>query len=260
VGSREKDRFLSGTFKEENVPQSKLDHVANAQPQDGCWQGLYKIGAVAALISVVIIPLTIVAFFIWPPFPDDILVVIQEDWLAGLMGLDFMYLLGNVFSIPFFLVLYVTLKEVDESWALVALTLGLLGLVCLVPSRPIPEMFVLSDQYAAAATDAERATCQAAGEAILALFHGMAYHVHYIVGSASLLISSFLMLRSNTFSKATAYVGVVTNVVVFGLYVPEVGTYISLLSVVGYVIWYILIARRLFQLGWGVSQEMEGRL
>ena len=241
------------------MSQSQVDHVANAQPEDGRWQGLYKIGAVAALISVVIIPLSIVAFFIWPPFPDDILVVIQEDWLAGLMGLDFMYLLSNVFAIPFFLVLYVTLKEVNESWALIALAIGLVGLICLVPARPIPEMFVLSDQYAAAATEAERATYLVAGESMLTHFHGMAYHVHYILGSASLLISSFLMLRSDTFSKATAYVGVVTNVVVFGLYVPEVGVYISLLSVVGYLIWYILIARRLFQLGWGVSQEMEGR-
>jgi len=110
------------------VSQSQLDHAANAQPEDGRWQGLYKIGAVAALISVVIIPLSIVAFFIWPPFPDNILVVIQEDRLAGLMSLDFMYLLGNFFAIPFFLVLYVTLKEVNESWALIALTLGLLGL------------------------------------------------------------------------------------------------------------------------------------
>jgi hypothetical protein len=114
-------------------------------------------------------------------------------------------------------------------------------------------MFALSDQYAAAATDAERAIFQAAGEAMLALFYGMAYHAHYVLGSASLLISSSLMLRSHTFSKATAYVGIVTNIVVFGLYVPEVGVYISLLSVVGYVIWYILIARRLVQLGWGAS-------
>jgi hypothetical protein len=241
------------------MSQSQLDHAANPQPEDSRWQGLYKIGAMAALISVVIIPLSIVAFFIWPPFPDDILVVIQQDKLAGLMSLDFMYLLSNAFVIPFFLVLYVTLKEVNESWALMALAMGLIGLICLVPSRPIPEMFALSDQYAATTTDAQRAIYQAAGEAILALFYGMAYHVHYILGSASLLISSFLMLRSEPFSKATAYVGVVTNVVVFGLYVPEVGTYISLLSVVGYVIWYILIARRLFQFGWSVSQEMEGR-
>jgi hypothetical protein len=227
-----------------------LDRAANAQLGDSSWRSLYRIGAVAAVISVLVIPLSIAAFFVWPPWPDNILVVIQDDWLAGLMGLDFMYLFSNVFAIPFFLVLYVTLKEVSEGWALVALTLGLLGLVCLVPARPIPEMFALSDQYVAAATDAERAVYQATGQAMLAHFHGMAYHAHYVLGSASLLISSFLMLRSEMFRKATAYVGIVTNIVVFGFYVPEVGVWISLLSVLGYLIWYILIARRLIRLGW----------
>jgi hypothetical protein len=230
---------------------SRQGPVGDVQPGQGRWRSLYMIGAVAALLSIVIIPLSIVAFFIWPLWPENILLAIQEDWLAGLMGLDFMYLLSNVLAIPFFLVLYVTLKEVDDGWALVALTLGLLGLACLVPSRPILEMFTLSDQYAAAATDAERAVYHAAGEAVLAHFHGMAYHAHYVLGSASLLISSFLMLRSDTFSRATAYVGIVSNIVVFGLYVPEVGVYISMLSVVGYFLWYVLIARRLFQLGWG---------
>jgi hypothetical protein len=62
------------------------------------------------------------------------------------------------------------------------------------------------------------------------------------------------MLRSDAFSRATAYVGIVTNIVVFGFYVPEIGVWISMLSVVGYLVWYILIARKLIQLGWGGSQ------
>jgi hypothetical protein len=237
------------------MSQSESDLAANAQPGVGRWRSLYRIGAVAAVISIVVIPLSIVTLFVWPLWPDNILAVIQEDWLAGLMGLDFGYLFSNVFAVPFFLVLYVTLKEVDDSWALLAVTLGLVGLVCLVPARPIPEMFAVSDRWAAAATEAERAIYQANGEAMLTHFHGMAYHAHYILGSASLLISSILMLRSATFKKATAYVGIVTNIVVFGLYVPEVGVWISMLSVVGYLIWYILIARKLFRLGWGGLQK-----
>jgi hypothetical protein len=239
------------------VSQVEPDGAANAQAGDGRWRSLYRIGAVAAVISVLVIPLSVIAFFLWPLWPDNILAVIQEDWLSGLMGLDFGYLLSNVFAIPFFLVLYVTLKEIDEGWALIALTMGLVGLVCLVPARPIPEMFALSDQYAAATAEAERSAYLAAGEAMLTHFHGMAYHAHYILGSASLLISSLLMLRGNTFSRTTAYVGIVTNIIVFGLYVPEIGVWISMLSVVGYLIWYILIARRLIRLGWGGSQ-MEG--
>jgi len=237
------------------MSQLELNQVPDAETADSRWHWLYKIGGAAALISVVVIPISIVAYFVWPPFPDDILVVIQEDRLAGLMSLDFLYLLGNFFAIPLFLVLYVTLKRVSESFSAIALALGFVGLLSLVPSRPILEMFAISNQYAAATTDAQRAIYLAAGEAVLALFHGTAFNVHYLLGSASLLISSFLMLRSDIFGKRTAYVGIVTNIVVFGLYVPKIGVYISLLSVVGYLIWYILIARRLFQLGRGVSKE-----
>jgi hypothetical protein len=122
-----------------------------------------------------------------------------------------------------------------------------LGLVCLVLSRPILEMLTLSDQYAAAATDAQRAMYLAAGEATLTLFHGTAFNAHYILGSASLLTSSFLMLRSEILGKRTAYVGIVTNIVVFGLYVPQIDVYLSQLSVVGCFVWYLLITRRLLQ-------------
>jgi hypothetical protein len=237
------------------MSQLEPNQVLDAETADARWHCLYKIGGVAALVSVVIIPLSIVAYFVWPPFPDDILVVIQEDRLAGLMSLDFLYLLSHFFAIPLFLVLYVTLKRVSESFSAIALALGFVGLLSLVPSRPILEMFAISNQYAAATTDAQRAIYLAAGEAVLALFHGTAFNVHYLLGSASLLISSFLMLRSDIFGKRTAYVGIVTNIVVFGLYVPKIGSYISLLSVVGYLIWYILIARRLFQLGRGISKE-----
>ncbi len=205
------------------------------------------------MISAVIIPVSIIAFFIWPLFPGpaiDMFTLIQKDRLAGLMSLDFLYLAANFFAIPIFLALYVTLKRSSQSFSAIALALGFIGLVSLIPARPISEMFSLSDQYAAATTDAQRTQILAAGEAILALFHGTAFQTHYILGSASFLISSVVMLRSNIFGKATAYVGIITNVLVFGLFVPVIGTFLSLLSVFPFLtIWFILIARRLFQLG-----------
>jgi hypothetical protein len=233
------------------MSQSRSDRAADAQAGHSRWRSLYRMGAVAALLSLLIIPLSVLTFFIWPLFPDNILDVIQESWLAGIMSLDAGYLAGNLFVLPFFLVLYVTLREVDEGWALVALVLGLMGLLCLPIARPIPEMFAISEKYAAASTEAERAIYQATGHGMLSHFHGMAYHTHYILGSLSLLISSVLMLRSTMYGKALAWVGVVTNVVVFGLYVPVVGTYISMFSVLGYVIWCVMLGLRLYRLGWG---------
>ncbi len=230
-----------------------MQQTARVETTDSAWRSLYRIAAVAVLISVVLIPLSMVAYFLWPPFPEDVLAVIQENRLAGLMSLDFMYLASSLVAIPLFPALYATLRRVNHGLAALALAMGLVGLVCLVPARPILEMFTISDQYAAATTDAQRAIYLAAGEAISSMFYGTAYNVHYILGSASMLISSFLMLRSSVFGRGTAYVGIATNIVVFGLYVPIIGVYLSLLSVLGYFVWYILLARRFFRLGWGVS-------
>ena len=212
------------------------------------WKDLYNIAGVAAFITALIIPISIAAFFIWPPFPDDIFGVIQASRLAGLMSLDFLYLLGNVFAIPVLLVLYITLRRSNESLSLLALVLGLIGLIALIQARPVIEVMALSDQYAAATSEAERTIIMAAKEAVLAQFRGTAFGAHYILGSLALLIFSFVMLRSTVFSKAAAYVGIVTNVVVFGYYVPVVGVYISLVSVLGYLIWWIMLGLRFFRL------------
>jgi hypothetical protein len=221
---------------------------SGVETTDSGWNDLYKVGGVAALITVVLMPISIIAYFVWPVFPDDIFTVIQNDRLAGIMSLDFLYLVSTLFAIPVFLALYVTLKRANASFSAIALALGFIGLVSLIPARPVFEMLALSDRYAAATTDAQRALFMAAGEATLARFRGTAFNAHYVLGPASLLISSLIMLRSDIFGKTTAYVGIVSNVVVFGLYVPVIGVYLSMLSVAGYLVWYILIARRLFRL------------
>jgi hypothetical protein len=46
------------------VSEPKTDRAANAQLADSRWHSLYRIGAVAAVISVVVIPLTTIAFFV----------------------------------------------------------------------------------------------------------------------------------------------------------------------------------------------------
>jgi hypothetical protein len=240
------------------MSQSKPNQVPDAETADSRWHGLYKVGGAAALISVVLIPITIMAYIAWPTPSTaiDSFTLFQNNRLAGLMSLDLMYLASNVLAIPVLLALYVALRRASESFMAIATALGFVGIVALFASRPAFDMLYLSDQYAAATTDAQRAMFLAAGEAMLAIFNGTAFQMHYILGSVALLMSSVVMLRSSIFSKATAYVGMIANVLVFGLYVPKIGIYLSILSVMPfYVIWYILIARRLLQLGRGVSKE-----
>ena len=207
------------------------------------YKGLIRLSGICAIISAVLIPISIIAFFIWPLYPKDIFTVIQNDRIAGLMGLDLLYLVGTFLSIPIFLTFYVTLKQTSESFSLLAVVLGFIGLVALFSARPIVEMVVLSDKYAAATTEIQRAELQSAGTAMMAHFRGTTFNIHYVLGTTSLLISSLIMLRSNFYSKTIAYTGIVTNVLVFTYYVPTIGLYLSVISVIGYMVWWLMIGK-----------------
>ncbi|MGA7933037.1 MAG: hypothetical protein WCA35_05775 [Kovacikia sp.] len=87
-----------------------------------------------------------------------------------------------------------------------------------------------------------------AGQTMLVIWQGTAFDVSYILRAIALLIASIVMLRSQMFSKAIAYVGILTSVLMF---VPPsagaIGMVLSLLSLASLVIWLPLVARRLFQ-------------
>ncbi len=223
--------------------------VETADPR---WNWLYKLGGAAALIMVVLIPIQIVVFIASPP-PSavaDYFTLFQNNRLLGLLDLDLLLIVDNVLAIALYLAFYVALRRASESFMAIATTLGLISIVLYLASREATfTMLPLSDQYAAATTDAQRAVFLAAGQAMLAIYNGAAFHVSYVLGAAALTIISVVTLRSELFSKATAYLGIVANVLAFGLYVPVVGVFVSIFSVFFLWIWDILIARRLFQLG-----------
>jgi hypothetical protein len=216
------------------------------------WKGLYKMGGISILISLILIPVSIIVYIAWP-MPHtavEAFALFQESPIVGVLSLDLLYLLGNIVAIPTFLALYISLRRSAESAMLLAVTLGLVGIAALFSARPILEIYSVSRQFAAAATEIQRATYLAVGDALLSHLDGTAFQSHYFLGSAALLIISLVMLRSRIFSKATAVTGILANVLVFGLYVPKIGILLSILSVFPFLtIWYVLIARRLFQLG-----------
>jgi hypothetical protein len=223
---------------------------------DPRWKDLYRLAGIAAVISEIIILLGFVTYFIWPFSPgvkpvEEILSFLQTDRLGGLISLDIFLFVGNLFSLMLFLAFYVSLKEVNESYALIAVALGLIGLVLLIPSRPISELFTLSRLYSAAASEADKARYLAASETFLALFNGTNWFMNTLLGGISLLINSLLMLRSTRYSKVTAYVGIFTNAVVCGFFLPGIGIFLLFLSLPGYMVWYFLLARRFFQLARG---------
>ena len=156
--------------------QNQSMNIEAAKPR---WKELYKIGAIAAIVSEIVLIIGIVAVFIYPYAPgnkstESIFLLLQNDKLGGLISLDLHLVLGNLFGIILFLALYVSLKQVNESYALIALVLGLIADLLIIPARPISELFTLSGLYAGATTAAAKSQYLAAGDALLLLFNGLA--------------------------------------------------------------------------------------
>jgi hypothetical protein len=80
--------------------------------------------------------------------------------------------------------------------------------------------------------------------------------VSYVVGQIAGILIGLVMLRSDRFGRAIPYTLMVGNVVGFGLYLPTVGRAISAFSGLVLWAWYLLIARRFFQLD-GAIRSLE---
>jgi hypothetical protein len=220
------------------------------------WKPLYRVGGVAALITAVLIPVQIVVFVAWPPPLEgpaiDWFTLFQENWLLGLMRLDLLLMVDYVLLVPIVLALYVALRRINASLMAVATALYFVAIAAYFASNTAFEMLSLSGQYAAATTDAQRSVYLAAGQAMLATFKGTAFQVSYVLASVAGVIIGAVMLRSDIFGRVAAYALIVGDVIGLGLYVPTIGIFLSVISVPVLWVWYVLIGRKLIQLGSGV--------
>jgi hypothetical protein len=213
---------------------------------------LYKLGGVSSLLLVAIVIIQLIVFTIAPPPLDgtamDWFTLFQKNPIIGLIHFEFLMIIYVILCIPIALSLYTLLRRVNPSWTAIYLILSLLGVMCFVAARPAFEMLHLSNGYAAAETEVQKTAFLAAGEAKVATFHGTAFYINYILGSLTGLIISWVMLKTTLFSKATAYVRIASSLCDFGLFVPTIGMFIAIFSMLFLVIWNIMVARRLFQL------------
>jgi hypothetical protein len=222
---------------------------------DPRWKDLYRIGFFSCAAIPVLIVVFIAAYFVWPYTPGvcsvaDIFVTLQTDRLAGLISLDLTVPVMLPILVLQMLALYVGLKPVNESYALIALVFGVIGVVLWLTIRPITEMVVLRERYFGATSEDVRIQTLAAGETLNTLFNGTAWMVSQIFIPISYFISSALMLRSTIFSKAEACIGIIFKPMGVGILIPGIGAKIGIFGTLGDVVWYIFLARTFFRLGW----------
>ena len=246
------------TFNIEAPPVSeKPKDVSHAAIVDAPWKPLYRVGAAAALLVVLLYVIQIIVLVVSPP-PSTVsgyFTLFHQNAFLGLLDLDLLSIADYALFVPLFLALYIALRRVSPSFMAIATALGLVGIATYFASNTAFEMLSLSSQYAAATTEVQRSMLMASGQAMLSIYQGTAFGMSYIFLAIASLIISVVMLWSTAFGKVTAVVGIVANTLAVGFFVPAIGVFLSLVSVVALLIWYVLIASKLFMLAQSVSHE-----
>lgn len=229
------------------------------------WKPLYKVGGTAALIAAALFVIEIIGVIATGPPPLTVIgwfTLLQHNRLRGLFDLFLLDMVVTALFVPMFLALYAALRRASPYLMALATILGFVGIALYFASNTAFSMLSLSDHYAAVTTDAQRSVLLAAGQAALtglAATQGTGLQVAFALNAIAGLIISAVMLRSTIFSKVTAAVGLVGNVLELGL--PGVSVPFAVeFAIVGIggfllVIWYILIARQLFLLAQSISKE-----
>jgi hypothetical protein len=215
------------------------------------WAELFRVGGLAAALLAAITVAHSGVFVVagLPGSVEEWFDLFQRSAPLGLLAFELLMVAYVVLTIPVGLALYVALRPTNPSLMALYLALSLVGVVAFVAARPALEMLSLSAAHAAARTDAERGLYLSAGEVMLATFHGTAFWVSYLLGSVGGLVLAAVMLRSGLFGRTAAYLRIASSVLDFGLFLPTVGLFVALLSVVCLLAFNVLIARRLLRLG-----------
>ena len=239
------------------VHQSKTEYVSSD------WAGFYKLGGVAALLIVLTALLEIILTFLPGGYASsdtvtDWFMLFQNNWFLGLRNLGLLNIVMTLLGIPMFLALYVTHRNIDPPYSALAMIISFIGVAVFYATNRAFPMLDLSNQYAAATTDAQRAMLSASGQSMLSVgeSHTPGTFIAFFLSEVAGILISFVMLRSKVFTPLNAYFGILgfSLLLIFEVcssFVPALADVVLIFAMCGGLLsmaWYILIARRLFQL------------
>lgn len=213
---------------------------------------LFKISGISGLAVILIIPVQLFVFMVWPP-PETVagfFELFQRNAFLGLLSLDLLYLLNNAILILFYLGLYMALAKVQPTIMIITLVLALVGIASYYSSAIAFEMLSISQQYETAATPEIRNQCLASGQTLLAMYKGTAFDVYYVLNGAALLLIAWAILKSKIFSRATGIWGLASGILML---IPStagtLGLVFSIASLIPWIGFSILALRKLLILG-----------
>jgi len=234
------------------------------------WKTLYRAGAVAPLITLVLYSSQFIILIFGDPFPTTIegwFALFQRNKLLGLWYLNALDIVSFALLGIMFLALYVALRRVSPSWPVIAAYFALLGAVVFIVPRALTlAVLPLSDLHAAATTEAQRTMYLTAGETLSYVSTATPQTLGFLFMAVAGLIISVVILRSQSFgksaalSKAVGYVGIVGFVVTLANYTSwilalSIAAMLMPINGLLWLLWWIMISVGLFKLAKVTSDE-----
>lgn len=224
-------------------------------------QNMKNLGKLGGAISMVLLAYVLATMVIMlglgapPETAQETLDMLRQNRLAGLLRLDALTTLVMPLYYLLFFALYLVLKKTHDMVAKITLLLGCAGLTLFLAAPSFVSWLTLSDKFATATSEAQKNLFLAAGEAILVtdLWHSSTAFVGGLLLQTSMVLFSVIMLRGDTFSKWTAWVGVVTHGLDLAhiplmLFLPSVGAALLIIGGTLYLAWFPLLARDFFRM------------
>ena len=160
--------------------------------------------------------------------------------------MDLLLIIDQILFLLIILALYIKLRQNNQSFMLIALMFGLMGIITYLSSSVAFDMLSLSDKYAAATTEAEKTTLVTAGQTMIITWTGTAYDIGYVLLGISFLITGLVMLRSTEFGKNASYVGIITGILsLVPAFFSLIGLLFAFMSLLPMEIFIILIGLNL---------------
>ncbi len=212
---------------------------------------LYKIAGICAFLVVLIIPVQITIFVLFPP-PTSALGFIElfnKNSLVGLLSLDFLYYINNALLAVFYLGLFVAMKNIDYTNMLIALILGIIGIAAYYASAVGFEMMSFSKQFYLTDSPESKQQILTLASGLITKYKGTAFDIYYVFNAISLLLMSKTMFKSEYFNKTDSVFGLIAGILML---VPStagtIGLIFSLVSLIPWIVFSVLVGKKLLKM------------
>lgn len=226
-------------------------------------QAVCILGGVAALLTVLTALTEILITFLPGGYTTaqtvtEWFALLQNNPFLGLRNLGLLNIIMIAFSIPMIFALFWVHRRINQPFAALATVLAFIGIAVFYATNRAFPLLALSAQYAAAATETQKALLEAAGQAMLAVgqSHTPGTFLAFFISEIAGILMAWVLLRGKRFGSAAAVAGMIGYSFllifeIFTTFVPASHNAILVLAMIGGVsniAWYVLVAIRFFQL------------